>query len=948
MVNLEVSKRQAFGVRFNAVSSDAAQVALIHDGSLQLSPHPDWELPNPNEITWKENPFSDNNWLTQFHMLRWMDPLRRQAELGDDQAARTWIAYAKSWCTANLRAENLNKFVWADMVDGIRALELVLGAPLVHASDAESVEWHTEAVQSHVDWLSDEQHLGHGNHALHQHLGLMVAAAFLERSDIVSIAVARLQELFLASYDEQGMNAEGAVGYHHLNYKWWKDAALRLKREGVLVPEIFSRLDLAPRALAHATTPTGTFVSIGDTDGGSPTGVQHAETNWMTSKGTAGEPPPSKYQFYDAGYYFGRSGWGDEERDFSDETHFSARFGPADRIHGHPDGGSITFTSGGVDWLIDPGKFQYGRHPMRSYCLSRESHNNVSILGQKYDRTTMVECQSHVENDRVVDLTFIDPGYADVLLSRRFIYSKNGEYFAVVDSVESARQVTAVQNWQTPSCVDVEKFTHGVNLSADSGPRLTMRYMGTRTDINVRYGETNPLRGWASTGWKKAEASPSIAFSKSGKKFRFITIIAPGYKGRAPEVHPVRTGDSNLLAFQVSTGRLDEQMIITPEFSTTSRTSDEPRRVSEAYSVIGTPPLNYDDEDARSAAFDAIESAYKLAELGRVSSADAVPDDVMNPLQQWQSSTVDLGVRAVLADLGVAVRANVPAGRVQLRRGFKNASLSPTREKAPLIEAGDRLPSPLPNEAIISWRFGSLVLPGYLNSKVSGDTLTVLFHGAVDRAKTSLPLFQRIRFQHELAAGPFIAFADPTLDLSASLRLGWYLGTERVDLPASIAGAVQEVAHALGVSKIVLVGSSGGGFAALQTACFITDSIVVAFDPQTDLHLYYPSPVSEAFGIALGASRDEVARDEALLARTRVLDRIRSNSSSFSLMLVQNSGDAVHLERHADPLRRGLMGISGVDMATRSVNLGPGHHSPGNDIYRSIMNDIYSSLAPRG
>src|SRR5699024_8902695 len=98
-----------------------------------------------------------------------------------------------------------------------------------------------------------------------------------------------------------------------------------------------------------------------------------------------------------------------------------------------------------------------------------------------------------------------------------------------------------------------------------------------------------------------------------------------------------------------------------------------------------------------------------------------------------------------------------------------------------------------------------LVLPLALSPE-PGEVLTVLFHGALDRAKLRLPIFQRWRYQLALRAGPTLAVADPTLDLSGSMRLGWYLGTEAMDLVPRIAGAIQRTARALGVKHIVLVG----------------------------------------------------------------------------------------------------------------------------------------------
>src|SRR5699024_3475519 len=118
---------------------------------------------------------------------------------------------------------------------------------------------------------------------------------------------------------------------------------------------------------------------------------------------------------------------------------------------------------------------------------------------------------------------------------------------------------------------------------------------------------------------------------------------------------------------------------------------------------------------------------------------------------------------------------------------------------------------------------GPLVLPMALQPD-DGDILTVLFHGAVDRAKMRLPIFLRWRYQLDLGLCPALAVADPTLDLSAAMRFGWYLGTEHDELTPPIAMAFRRTAESLGVRRVVLAGSSGGGFAALQVGSMLPEA----------------------------------------------------------------------------------------------------------------------------
>lgn len=97
------------------------------------------------------------------------------------------------------------------------------------------------------------------------------------------------------------------------------------------------------------------------------------------------------------------------------------------------------------------------------------------------------------------------------------------------------------------------------------------------------------------------------------------------------------------------------------------------------------------------------------------------------------------------------------------------------------------------------------------------DTLVVALHGATNRAKKELPRFEWFR---TLRSEPVssLYFSDPALELEATLELAWYTGRLEFDMHAALAEWIRRAAGAIGASRIVILGSSGGGFfAALQS-----------------------------------------------------------------------------------------------------------------------------------
>ena len=116
-------------------------------------------------------------------------------------------------------------------------------------------------------------------------------------------------------------------------------------------------------------------------------------------------------------------------------------------------------------------------------------------------------------------------------------------------------------------------------------------------------------------------------------------------------------------------------------------------------------------------------------------------------------------------------------------------------------------------------------------------TLAVSFHGALDRTPYSIPRFERLRSLLRYRVNSMY-FADPSLHIDPALELSWFTGWREVDVHRQIARWILQAAQALDSDRIVLTGSSGGGFAALMVGSYIPDSVVIAYSPQVDIHLY--------------------------------------------------------------------------------------------------------------
>lgn len=120
------------------------------------------------------------------------------------------------------------------------------------------------------------------------------------------------------------------------------------------------------------------------------------------------------------------------------------------------------------------------------------------------------------------------------------------------------------------------------------------------------------------------------------------------------------------------------------------------------------------------------------------------------------------------------------------------------------------------------------------------DTLVVTFHGALDRERFQIPRFERARSTEPYGTS-CLYWSDPSLWLDPKLKLAWFTGTAEVDLFAILADRSMTVASQIGATRVVFTGSSGGGFAALQTAALVPHSAALVFNPQTAIYSYLTS-----------------------------------------------------------------------------------------------------------
>lgn len=211
---------------------------------------------------------------------------------------------------------------------------------------------------------------------------------------------------------------------------------------------------------------------------------------------------------------------------------------------------------------------------------------------------------------------------------------------------------------------------------------------------------------------------------------------------------------------------------------------------------------------------------------------------------------------------------------------------------------------------------------------------------------------------------PLISISDPTLAFSDTLLLSWYSGNkgERT-LPVVLSAILDYLAERYNLN-LILVGGSGGGFAALCQACLLRCPVnVVVWNPQTDISKYSYKAVLKYLSTAFPDdfiedlyTTEEPERHNAiknLLDDSGIFYSLTKTSipSKAKVLYLQNIHDW-HVLSHAKPFLindRNKWSRIGKNSFSNSINLaiyfgdwGPGHSGPPGDVIASVIKKIVS------
>lgn len=195
---------------------------------------------------------------------------------------------------------------------------------------------------------------------------------------------------------------------------------------------------------------------------------------------------------------------------------------------------------------------------------------------------------------------------------------------------------------------------------------------------------------------------------------------------------------------------------------------------------------------------------------------------------------------------------------------------------------------------------GDLPLPLRVSASDGARTLLVLFHGAINRQKRTIPAF--LDFRKGLGSSVHqMSISDPVLGLSNDLTNAWFSGCSHTPLQRLLPGFFDQMRRSLMLDRIVFMGSSSGGFAALFNSWHVAESVAVVTVPQTNIwnysHMKRNIYLTSAWPGGLHSHPHPPNLD---------LRDLYSQPSSNSIVFIQSMLDQVHLHRQMLPFLASL------------------------------------------
>ena len=295
-----------------------------------------------------------------------------------------------------------NRMIWYDHPAANRAQNIIHFLFLSKNKLKIDEERYYDTLLEHAEFMSDPSEYRPNNHGLMMDRALMILGRILDRKDMFNIGYYRAIDTFWFSFSAKAVHLENSPEYHTMVRNMYLRMEEYLNNHNLSFGEnVKGYLEKSKDYLDILSRPDRRLPALGDS--GNSIGTQSKKYK--------------NFVDYEAGI---------SVLQYSQPKPLYLSFisGFSTNTHKHRDDLSITLQYDREDILVDPGKFNYSRNPIRTYMQSPKAHSTLFFERDKYTKdhnnrfTRLIETTNFFENDKYVLVTGVNNGFKNSYISR--------------------------------------------------------------------------------------------------------------------------------------------------------------------------------------------------------------------------------------------------------------------------------------------------------------------------------------------------------------------------------------------------------------------------------------------------------------------------------------------------------------------------------------------------
>lgn len=486
-------------------------------------------------INWRANPYNNPSWYMWLHSLRWLGQGIIAAGNGDQVAMQRVAGVIRDWVNDNpyswhrdIGAYEATRYRTNVIICMRQAILAGLGVTTLPSKYA----WIDPVLREHAKFLVNHWS-GAWNHGTEESLALFGVGCTVNRTDYKQLAQERLAAGITTSIDNQGSTNEQSTAYAQFNYALWgRVSDVLLQCGGNPGSTIRQRRSLMAVWLATATNSLGRQHQIGDSELIKTHPYAGTPMEYAGTLGQSGPRPPRRVGVYNAGYIFGRTGWG-QTRPFTGESTYSIRFGPARAVHGHSDHMALTYTARGRDILIDSGHAGYQNDAWRAWVRSPFAHGTLTVPTAT-DRAAATQMTRHVLEPMSDFFEFTDSPATGVQRKRGVLVLRDPDLIVTLDqgSASVAQQFQTMWHLPSDQAATIYSRSTVIAQARDDSTKTILFQIPYKQSLPpgaalVKRGQTSPIQGWHYPTIFTRKAAPTVQFVRSGTSAFILSFVVP-------------------------------------------------------------------------------------------------------------------------------------------------------------------------------------------------------------------------------------------------------------------------------------------------------------------------------------------------------------------------------------------------------------------------------------